>query len=945
MAGWTPVGSTPEPREIPVRQLILILALCLAGCPGPDAAGGGGRVDDGDRDTGGGGDVNEPDAPDTADVPDTPDAPDTPDPEQACARDGECTEQGELCVVDRDNGAMPTACGEPVGQIVAGAACAEDADCASNLCHDGSCSSACLGDADCPSQFDCRERVLSDVVILKICVEVPCRRSSECEADGQLCVFDRTDGDNPTDCAPPVGDGEPGADCDEDAACQTNLCEDGACAEGCVEDGDCAPGLECVERELAEGLRLDICGVEICASDDDCPDEGEICTFNRDDAPNFVCGDPVGDGEDGAACVDDGDCAGGLCVDGRCADRCTEDADCSPGACQTQTIPAGDGELSLMLCVYPDLCERRGDCDGAVCVFGRGPASVVLYCDDAEGGSPGAACETDGACDAGLCHEGFCSDPCVGGEDCGPGFACQEVEITLEEASATVRACVVLPEGQCRSDDGCDDPDLCVGRRRPDRIDFVCNGINDGGGRTGATCAQDTDCQRNLCLEGTCREACGGDGDCAMGEVCRDAVATVEEGQVTVQVCQDPRPCAAPDECNDGRTCVVRNIGDDDVQTVCLRPNQGGDALGAACAAAADCANNLCLDEWRAQVCSHPCDDDGDCAGDYVCQVRPLRGTPVSERSVCVPPEPDTCVTNADCDRAQRCSVVVNREADALVRICIDPPGAGAPGAECDADTDCETGICLGQTCSALCRDVADCADAQLCDPVDIDIEEIIGRFNLCRTLPDIACQRNADCTDGDRVCGNVRFEDPVQPYCIEPELQGDPNGTPCDGRFSPNEQCHDRICLGGITDECTTTCVDADDCAGIDGTYTCTDFRFSGDTVRMCADDCGNDADCDRDAEHHCGLIRNVTDDRFEFICRRPTGEDGPGADCSEQVNCDHGLCLIRRENNEEVERVCTIPCQTNDDCPEILPNCGEANISRPMSGESQSLRICNRL
>lgn len=926
-----------------MRNFGLIIVVCfaasLAGCPAPDHAGGGG-IPGGGNDTGGTGDTG--DSPD-ADTGDSDVEPDTPDPSQACARDGECTEQGEICVVERTNAEQPAACGDPVGATVPGAECAEDGDCASNLCQDGTCSTPCLGDTDCPALYDCREQDLSEGVTLKICVAVPCRRNAECEGEDELCVFAREDSDAPTDCGEAVGEGETGVACEDDGDCQTNLCEDGVCTEGCIEDADCAPGLECTERALSENVTLEICAEEICLTDDDCPDEGEICIFQDDAEQPLVCDDPVGDTDDGDACTEHSDCARGLCLDGRCAHLCEEDAECFPGTCDEIEVPAGDGSVELQACVYPEACERRSDCDGQVCVFGRGPASVILYCDDAQGETPGSACEGDGDCDSGLCNEGFCSDPCTEDADCGPGFACSDVEITLEEATDTVLACVVLPEGQCRSDAGCDDPDLCVGRRRPDRIDFVCNGINDGGGRTGATCQDDSDCQRNLCLDGSCRESCSTDGDCGADEVCRSATATVEQGTVQVEVCQAPQACTAPDECEDGRTCVVRNVGDDDVQTLCLQPGDG-DGLGDACDEAADCANNLCLNEWRAEVCSHPCADDEDCADGYTCETRALRGTEVSERTVCVPPEPTTCVTNDDCDRDQRCSVVVGRDGDALVRICIDPVGPGDAGDDCDDDADCDTGICLGEACTALCRDEADCADGQLCNALDIEVEEVGGRFNLCRTLPDVACEHNAQCTDGDRVCGHVRFEDPTQPYCIEPEPEGDPNGSPCEGRFSPNDQCHDRICLTGITDECTTTCVDETDCSEIPGTYTCTDFRFNGDTVRMCADDCTADSDCDRDEGHHCGLIRNVTDDRFEFICRRPTGEDPPGSDCSEEVNCDHGLCLIRRENNEVVERVCTIPCDTNDDCPEALPNCGEANISRPMSGESQSLRICNR-
>ncbi len=671
----------------------------------------------------------------------------------------------------------------------------------------------------------------------------------------------------------------------------------------------------------------------------------EVCRAERGGGGlDFVC-DDVDEGLAalGEPCDGDGDCRSALCVQGRCSGPCVEAEDCSaevPLDCALIEIPVGDQIVERGVCLGPPACERDGGCEpGLICRLERGRDVLHAFCGAAlEPGLPaGALCEEDGACATGLCQSGVCGQACVGDEDCDGGLVCQRRVVELEGRNVEAQLCGALPEDACGNDADCAGQERCVARRRPDRIDFVCGALNEGGVGQGQGCEQDAQCSRGLCEQGACAEPCRLAGDCGPGLLCADVEVAVELGTATARVCAAPEPCESPGQCGVGQTCFVRAVGVEDVEAVCLPPNRGGRPLATGCAQDSECAANLCLRDFLSVACSHPCAQDGDCpAPGYRCAIRSLRGSEASRRSVCVPPDPVACVNNAGCQGGLRCSIVPNRGGTALTSVCRVAPGPGLPGAACEADGGCASGLCLSGFCSAPCQGRQDCGPDQICEAIEIEREGLSGSFDVCRTLPDVVCQSNEQCSEGGRVCGLIDFEDPVALHCAFPQEDGGALGASCEGRLSPNDQCLDRLCLRGITDECTRACVDGADCQGGPGGYICTEFGFQGGTLRMCADGCSRDGDCGREAQN-CGLIRNVGDDRFEFICRSPLGVDPPGTDCSGQIGCDHGLCLIRGG-----ARTCTLPCEQDADCPSAMPECGDATIARPRTGESQTLRVC---
>ncbi len=782
----------------------------------------------------------------------------------------------------------------------------------------------------------------------------PCEETSECPSDA-FCVFHRGE-TPPLYCDSAAGAGGGGASCSADAECRSGLCLEGRCAEPCGGDSACPDGQRCEDTDVGGGVVIGVCSPDTCASPDGC-EGGEVCWATRGaESLEFTCqtsGNPNG-GALGERCAQDAECLGNLCESGRCAGPCAAAAECIgavPLGCEVQEVAVGSGAVEASICVGPDACDRDSACDASsICFVQRGQRTLETFCaagNEAPGRRPPLLCDADAECLHGLCLNGQCASPCVESADCEGGLACASRVVTLPGGNASVQVCVLPPEETCQRDGECRGGEVCAAIRRGDRVDFACGDGNPGGGDSGAGCSADAECLHNLCLDGACAEPCALDNDCT-DQLCGAQRADTEQGAVNVQVCTAPEPCQAARQCDADQTCYVRDVGAQAVETVCLAPNSGGRTPGMACAQDSQCASNLCLTEWVRTACSAPCEVNADCPAGWSCLSREVRGSAESALNVCVPPPPTPCQSNTDCAGLHVCSVVVNRAGDGLDSVCVDPAGPGTPGASCSADAQCRAGICLNGACSGLCRDAAVCGLGQLCLEGEVTRGGLSDTFNLCTTLPDEACGATRECSDGVRVCGDLRSRanEPTQPYCIQPQAGGDPIGTACTGARSPNSQCYDRICLTNATNACTTTCLDAQDCvdAGAPAGYVCTDFSINASTVRMCAEGCGNDAGCGR-ADHLCGLSRNVTDDRFEFICRIPLGTDPIGTPCPEDgdFDCDHGICLIRSQNGAEVERVCTQPCEADTDCPSGWV-CDDANIATPRTGASQGLRVCTR-
>ncbi len=415
-------------------------------------------------------------------------------------------------------------------------------------------------------------------------------------------------------------------------------------------------------------------------------------------------------------------------------------------------------------------------------------------------------------------------------------------------------------------------------------------------------CADDVDCLAGrLCLEGACRQACLGDGECGDGERCDPEAAVC----VPDMRCMDDGDC--PDgACDDGE-CVAPCVdGMCPGQQTC-DPATGDCVEPAVCAEDVDCLDGrICLDG----ACATPCGEAADCPGAQQCAM-----------GRCA--EPDVCTADLDCVADRLCV------ADA----CADPCGrAGCPGGlvcdggsgRCDeADPCADDGGCFaGRRCAeGLCVDPcvedAECVGAEVCReglcimPVDCDFDAACGPGRVC---VEGACQDGCPampCPEG-AICDNASGRCVVPGGCVEAaDCQG---AQTCEGGFcvepafcNGDVDCLEgRVCRDGA---CVGLCERDVDCAG-------SQLCEGGQCVE--GPRCGDDDDC-------LGGRRCAPD---LAACIDPC----PDGFCPGGLACVDGLCTEPPACNDDVDcagtRFCRLnacfsagldgPCEGRDACPE---------------------------
>lgn len=167
---------------------------------------------------------------------------------------------------------------------------------------------------------------------------------------------------------------------------------------------------------------------ENCGSDPDCRTPLTYCSGG-------LCVNKLANG---SACGRSGECAGGACFGGSCAEYCGDDSRCSNGAqycradvCQDKIADGGacDGDIqcSSGKCLVDTCgsgCVLNSDCpDGfrcnadRICEAGAAPKRV------------GEACEAPAECASGRCSSGVCrcngDANCLVGEYCSPQSNCE----------------------------------------------------------------------------------------------------------------------------------------------------------------------------------------------------------------------------------------------------------------------------------------------------------------------------------------------------------------------------------------------------------------------------------------------------------------------------------------------------------------------------------------
>jgi len=314
----------------------------------------------------------------------------------------------------------------------------------------------------------------------------------------------------------------------------------------------CAQGSECASGLCADGVCCDLACTGVCMA----------CTLAANQVENGSClavttgSDPNNDcpgstacgvdsggtplcilGELGAACGQDGECAGGHCADGLCCD-----AACN-GPCES--CRAADHSLADGTCaVIPDGTDPANECATTAC-NGQGGCWTTAQ---------GSACNADFECTTGFCVDGACCntacdglcESCLAGETGNADGTCDAVQLGSD------------PRGDCAGSAVCDGSRGCLTSN------------------IGSPCTTTAECNNSLCVDGLCCNAlCSG--TC---ESCRGADHPGQGAGFCANIVDGSDPDA---ECPGTAAC--------DGQGACWTT-----ALGSACSADHQCSSGFCAD-------------------------------------------------------------------------------------------------------------------------------------------------------------------------------------------------------------------------------------------------------------------------------------------------------------------------------------------------------------
>ena len=470
---------------------------------------------------------------------------------------------------------------------------------------------------------------------------------------------------------------------------------------------------------------------------------------------------------------------------------------------------------------------------------------------------------------------------------------------------------------------GLDDPIPCFGSEDPVCDDgVVCNydACLDGICRhtlafvSPLCCVEDSDCDDiNICTD----DSCGPDNECVFVENDMPNCCTVHEDcgpggewddgfPWTIDFCQDNQcmhvlnPCS----CEEGFTCLP----DDDICTsdecdvltcTCVHiPIQDCCEVSADCDDGNVCTQGSCIDQGFAfPKCEHTavagccnedleCDDGNPCTDDS-CVNHKCRNPATTT--------PDCCMSDADCDYLDECSLVSYCDLEANTCIVIMNPNPG-PCACCWSAFECSDGnvYTLDQCVEGCCVSIPEpticnpglgylCDDGDLCTQDEcVEINPDWGGQGKCIYSPIVSCCHSDEECDqpgmtDDNPC-TVDTCDPAAHQCV----------------FTPKTQC----CTPGVSwDECDdgNSCTD-DFC--ID--YSCKHVnKFPGCCTSSSQCDDFNPCTIDQ-CDTETGLCEHSLDLATDWGCQS-------ASDCYDGDVCTLDQCVGCWCENIVVEDCCT--------------------------------------
>ena len=342
---------------------------------------------------------------------------------------------------------------------------------------------------------------------------------------------------------------------------------------------------------------------------------------------------------------------------------------------------------------------------------------------------------------------------------------------------------------------------------------------------------------------------CDGQNPCADGQVCVGGQC-VDETAPTGQIGDDcsVEPCGqnlfcvqggglgtfctaicSQGSCPTGWSCQTVN-SNQGAANICL-PNGGNEsgtqAFGEPCNSGPNCLSGLCVSDGRSAFCTQSCSQDRDCPDAGECQSLqggggaciPTDDTPTQqgsygdpcnsaencESNLCIAVTgnaycSEECNGSGQCPEGSGCLPLENGGGacvDGVMDVSEDEETVAAGfGETCEANRDCESGICISDNaavyCTELCETTADCdQDNTRCVPVD-------NSTNVC-----IKDQQEDDSDD-----------ESDESDASDPDVDVDNRsiGSEC----SSGSQCSSGLCIGGISSDqgsCVRPCDDESPC------------------------------------------------------------------------------------------------------------------------------------
>ncbi len=329
-----------------------------------------------------------------------------------------------------------------------------------------------------------------------------------------------------------------------------------------------------------------------------------------------------------------------------------------------------------------------------------------------------------------YCRGDYTCRPGCRGEDCRDGLRCNSIE----------RLC--LPDSNnllCGRDADCPDGLYCRTFTDINTHALRTNCENVEGPRSaGVACDDDTQCASGVCLFGQrCLGLCRDDGDCPADTACGWFRIISGDTESHFKVCLGQmRACTHDADCGGGEICTVMPRPDQPRGSVlaCMPAPQGAGNGGPAapCQSGSQCRTGICLND---HVCYAPCADSIECPAGDRCYTAGLyfiddSGTAQEADDVysgvpaCLPDHgsDQPCDALRHCPAGEVCAPRLDVDGRTFTNRCRTAEGAGTAGAACQADADCQLGVCGENHCAGICWSDADCSGGTTCAQ---------GRFTL----------------------------------------------------------------------------------------------------------------------------------------------------------------------------------------------------------------------